>query len=1277
MRRDDRLRPYVPGFVVDWLREHPEARHRSVEGSLAFVDVSGFTTLTERLADRGKVGAEEMTGLLDSTFAELLAVAYSYGAWLVKWGGDAVLLLFQGDGHAERACTAALGMRRTMSRVGRLRTSAGPVQLRVSTGVHTGAFDFFLVGQSHRELVITGPGATTTAQMEALASAGQVAVSPATAGRLRGGLVTDVDGVLLLTRSPAATPGSVLRPSSSDAVDLGQCLPEATRQHLLHAGDEAEHRLVTVGFVEFSGVDALLAAQGPGAASAAVDAVVRSCQEAAVAHGVTFWETDISKDGGKVMLVAGAPGGTGADEDAMVAVARAVVDAGGALPVRVGVNRGRVFFGQFGPPYRRTMSVKGDAVNLAARLMARAAPGEVLASAAVLDRVRTSYATDPLPPFLVKGKRHQVHAARVGHPQERRGDGGRPAAAPLVGRSREVELLDAEWRVARAGRVRVCEVVGEAGSGKSRLVAELAVRTGARVVEVRCDPYTATAPYLALGRALRGLLGVPPEASVDAVGAAVLAALPADLRGWAPLAAAVVGGRLPMTPQVAALDDRFRLRRQEDVTVDLLVRVLPDATVVVVDDAHLLDPSTASLLERVTGRAAPWLVLRCRRDDAPGPVAQAVDRRLLLQPLAPSAALVLLHALTDDAPLAPHVEQAVVDRAGGNPLFLAELAGSAQRSGGVDLPDSVEGVVAARIDRLRPPDRALLRAAAVVGVDVDRGVLEELAGRVDVVVDDAALSRLAPFLHPAAPGTLRFPQALLQETAYEGLPFGRRALLHGCLGDVLAARAGARAEELADLLSLHFLRAGRAAEAWRYAQTGAHRAREARAHAEAAQLLERALTAARGLPERDPAAEARLYEALGDERSLLGQFPDAAEAYARARRLLPPDTLDAARVRYRAALCAERSGSYRSALLGLTAADRLAAAHPAAADAVRLQAQVLVARAEVRHWQGRHADAVRECARAAELAERAGATDLLADALVWLDVSRLMLGAGDGSEAERALRLLEQRGDRPWQEGRCLNELGIRAYFAGRWDDARRFYERCEEANARAGDTWAASVARGNAAEILVQQGRLDEAEPLLRDALRVWRASGVPGQVAFGQRLLGTVAGRRGDRAGALAHLDDARTTYTALGEDGEVVETDVRTAEAVLLTGDARAAHALATRTLSAAAGNAAAEPWLPALHRVHGLALAALGDVDAALHSLAASAEAAEARGADHELGFTLHALATVAAAAGRPVDARRTAAGRALLHRLGVRAVAAPVLRVDVPAQAAPVDAPLRR
>ena len=250
------LEPYVPRLVVDWLRESPQTQVREVQGSLAFVDISGFTTLTERLARKGKVGAEEMSDLLNATFRELLEVAYRDGAGLVKWGGDAVLLLFTGADHAARACRAAHRMRTRMRHVGHLNTSAGRITLRMSVGVHSGTFHFFLVGDPliHRELLISGPAASRTADLEAAAQAGQIMISPQTAAALPRGCVgaATADGFLLAAQPRRVDLPAMTRPPLND-LDIAATIPVAIREHLLEAAGEAEHRQITVAFVQFSG----------------------------------------------------------------------------------------------------------------------------------------------------------------------------------------------------------------------------------------------------------------------------------------------------------------------------------------------------------------------------------------------------------------------------------------------------------------------------------------------------------------------------------------------------------------------------------------------------------------------------------------------------------------------------------------------------------------------------------------------------------------------------------------------------------------------------------------------------------------------------------------------------------------------------------------------------------------------------------------------------------------------------------------------------------------
>ncbi|HST17592.1 MAG TPA: adenylate/guanylate cyclase domain-containing protein, partial [Gaiellaceae bacterium] len=127
---------------------------------MAFVDISGFTALSEKLASEGKAGAEQVTEVMNATFGALLDVAYSYGGGLLKFGGDALLLFFDGEGHTARAARSAHEMRRTLRAIGRPRTTAGTVTLKMHVGIHSGEFLFVLAGGDHRELIVTGPAAS-------------------------------------------------------------------------------------------------------------------------------------------------------------------------------------------------------------------------------------------------------------------------------------------------------------------------------------------------------------------------------------------------------------------------------------------------------------------------------------------------------------------------------------------------------------------------------------------------------------------------------------------------------------------------------------------------------------------------------------------------------------------------------------------------------------------------------------------------------------------------------------------------------------------------------------------------------------------------------------------------------------------------------------------------------------------------------------------------------------------------------------------------------------
>src|SRR5919107_886076 len=182
---------YVPRLLPRWAAADPEPAHRVVDGSLVLFDITGFTPLTERLARKGREGAEELSNLLDNVFGQLLMDAEDEGGDLLKWGGDALLLLFDGPDHGRRAARAAVRMHRALAHTGRATTSIGRVALRASAGVESGPVQLVLAGNPalHRELVLLGPTATGVTVLEHAATMGEVLVGEATAAALGSALV--------------------------------------------------------------------------------------------------------------------------------------------------------------------------------------------------------------------------------------------------------------------------------------------------------------------------------------------------------------------------------------------------------------------------------------------------------------------------------------------------------------------------------------------------------------------------------------------------------------------------------------------------------------------------------------------------------------------------------------------------------------------------------------------------------------------------------------------------------------------------------------------------------------------------------------------------------------------------------------------------------------------------------------------------------------------------------------------------------------------------------
>ena len=300
---------------------------------------------------------------------------------------------------------------------------------------------------------------------------------------------------------------------------------------------EAEHRRVTAAFIKYTGTDELVerldeATEQLGRLADAVSAETHD-------RRVTWLESDIDRDGGKLYLVAGAPVSEGDEEERMLRALRAIVDANAGPPISVGVNRGPVLAGPIGSETRSTYAVMGDTVNLAARLCARAEKGEILATGDVLQRSRTRFETTSRQ-FLMKGKAKPVTGYSLGAIAAE-GVEETSALLPLVGRDTEMAALQAAIDAARMRQSTAVELVAEPGAGKTRLVEELAtIALGFQVLRVRCEPYAASTPFAPLRALLRPLVGILPDDSPQEAGTKLTAfvnGVMPDLSVWLPLLA--------------------------------------------------------------------------------------------------------------------------------------------------------------------------------------------------------------------------------------------------------------------------------------------------------------------------------------------------------------------------------------------------------------------------------------------------------------------------------------------------------------------------------------------------------------------------------------------------------------------------------------------------------------------------------------------------------------------------------------------------------------------
>ena len=528
-------------------------------------------------------------------------------------------------------------------------------------------------------------------------------------------------------------------------------------------------------------------------------------------------------------------------------------ESGLEFAVRMGLNSGEVVVGRIGDDLRMDYTAQGHVVGLAARVQQLAPPGGI----AVTEQ--TARLAAGFFDFLDRGE-HSLKGASVlvrvfelrgpGRIQSRLESARARGFSRFVGRERELALLERALREAQAGRPRVVLVTAEPGAGKSRLCHEFVERTGGVALHyARALSHGRMLPFHVMVALARSLFGVNEGASPSDVRDAVRCGLgttepdPIALDLWLDLL-----GVADHAPPPSGLDPESRRTRLFQSLLRLIqARGRRELTLLWAEDLHWLDPASEAALEMLTARllapefAGSRILLLATTRPEYRPVWSSRVECLSLAPLAREDSRTLLDDWFGSDDMLTPLRARIETRARGNPLFVEEMIRSLVERGvlhgergayelaapteEITLPETVQAVLASRIDRLAERDKDVLQAAAVVGRDVPIELLRAVIG-LSAPELAASLERLskAELLGPAeSPGEHAFQHPLAQEVAYRTQLLDRRRGTHAAIARALLTIHGPAAATHAALLAHHFDEAGERLEAARWHEQAGRR----------------------------------------------------------------------------------------------------------------------------------------------------------------------------------------------------------------------------------------------------------------------------------------------------------------------------------------------------------------------------------------------------------------------------------------------------------------------
>jgi class 3 adenylate cyclase/predicted ATPase len=1342
----------LPRHLVASISQNPTSGQVSGEfreGTALFADVSGFTAMSEKLSALGKEGAEEMTGVVNGFFEAMLEISDGYGGDLLKFGGDALLIFFEGEDGPNHALATGNTMQAAMSRFKHVETSQGVFSLRMSIGMGSGPVFLGSVGTADQmEFAVMGRTLGNMAQAESIAEAGQIVVDGATFQ-----VTQDIasyksadDGFWFLEdtliqvepmfpkeldqsqESPEVNPNNLLQKCMTHVEvinGLSAYVPEELLTRLIIDPQRpvlgGSHRPVTMMFANFYGVDEIIEALGVNHVDTITEILNThfvTMNEILTRYGGTVSRLDAYAIGHRIMALFGA---LRAHEDDPQRAVRAASDMNNSLeevnqltkeilaaipglgvkfgrnPLkqRIGINTGFVFAGNVGSAHRREYTVMGDQVNLTARMMSVADRGEVLIGQSTARHAKSVFHLVEKEAVKVKGISESVRNYVVKGLRERH-QGWEGISFDRI-EGRELELIRGREAVDRSLSGDGCLLVikGDSGIGKTRLAEEIALYgeiVGLELLVGTCLSYGKTMTYHPWGDILRAHFDIRPgddtmnaQARVEAVqkGMAFI-----DELEWTPVIGSVLGLDITDNNLTRDLDTKLRRQRVLDLIVKLLLkRAEQKPLVLAIDDAHWADPASLDAISYVARNIEghPILMILIHRPDEGLPewYAQPNAIQITTRGLTTGACRRIVQGLLGKVQLPESMWSLILDKAEGNPFFLTEVVRAlidaraleqdvrgnwrvVEDMTGVDLPDTIHGIIISRIDRLFDLDRRLLQMASVVGRVFEFFTLSGLYA--DHEQDEIIRERLGYLgglglteLREIELEIYRFIHLTTRDVVYESLSYRHRRDLHRRIGGFIERTYAETLSEKTDLLAYHYFEGQAWEKALEFNLQSARRAQLEYANDTAIAFCQRALVATTRIsPQVDILVETlSAHELLGEVLTLVGRYDEAEEQYTSARKLverevLTPDKVQCLVELYRkTADVYERRSEYDQAFEWLEKGLGYLDVSVPSLEAVR----IYLLGAGLYHRQVKNDQAIDWCQKSLDLADQIHSREgqqAMAQAYYVQGAAYYRLGELEHAveHCQKSIRAYEEISDFVGQ-ARAYNNLAIAYSDLGAWTESSQAYDKSLAMNERIGNVQEQGFVANNLANIYMYRGEWDMAIARFKESNAIWKKIGAALPDAVTLSNLAQVYIYQEAWHEALDCLSESEDLFTEIGSGDFLPELERRWGEYYLKTGELNMALERASRSMELAAEQEA-RLELGMSFRVLGEVHMARGEYDAADVALHRSYRILVDMNSEYQAAKTMLSLSYLAINTGKAVDREQLELARASFKKLGAQA-----------------------